>query len=218
MTDVINKDKAKKLYKLFRSLSGKGLTIILLAHTNKYKDEDGSPIFEGTGDLRADVDELIYLIPHKNPDGSMTVSTLPDKIRGNFRPISFKISADRDVKLLEEFIDTKSQVQQQKKLEKDREVIEAINSAIDQGHINQKQISDHVKNSSAYGVRTIRRVLSDYSTEIAHEQGGEMNDNGRFFWGIVRGDRNEIRYKQLTLKPPAEDKQIAISTARFSGR
>ncbi len=71
MTDVIQKKQAKELYTLLRSMTAKGATIILLAHTNKYKNTDGTPIFEGTGDLRSDVDELIYLIPEKHADGSM---------------------------------------------------------------------------------------------------------------------------------------------------
>ena len=45
---------------------------------------NGKPIYEGTGDLRSDVDELIYFIPEKHEDGSMTVSTDPDKTRGKF--------------------------------------------------------------------------------------------------------------------------------------
>ena len=97
MTDVINKTRAKELYKTLRGLSAKGMTIALLCHTNKYTDSDGKPIFEGTGDLRTDVDELIYLIPKKNDDGSMTVSTNPDKVRGAFEPITFEISPDRKV-------------------------------------------------------------------------------------------------------------------------
>jgi archaellum biogenesis ATPase FlaH len=81
MTDVINKNAAKATYRVLRSLSAKGMTVICLAHTNKYRDQDGMPIYEGTGDLRADTDELVYLIPQKHEDGSMTVSTRPDKVR-----------------------------------------------------------------------------------------------------------------------------------------
>jgi len=70
MVDVITKSRAKELYKLLRSLSAKGMTLILLAHTNKYNDANGRPIYEGTGDLRSDVDELIYFVPKKNDDGT----------------------------------------------------------------------------------------------------------------------------------------------------
>ncbi len=55
---------------------------MLLAHANKHRDAEGDLIYEGTGDLRADVDELIYL--EKQYDevaGISTISTYPDKVR-----------------------------------------------------------------------------------------------------------------------------------------
>ena len=61
MTDVIVKQRAKELYKLLRSMTAKGATIVTLGHTNKFNDANGEPIYEGTGDLRSDFDELIYL-------------------------------------------------------------------------------------------------------------------------------------------------------------
>ena len=83
-----------------------GMTIVLLAHTNKYNDADGKPIFEGTGDLRTDVDKMIYFIPQFHSDKSMTVSTVPDKVRGSFQPITFSISANREVIPEDDYVDT----------------------------------------------------------------------------------------------------------------
>ena len=45
----------------------------------------------------SDVDEMIYLESQRNADGSMTVSTYPDKVRNTFEAITFTISADREV-------------------------------------------------------------------------------------------------------------------------
>lgn len=45
MTNIIQKDKAKSLYRTLRGLSAKGMTILLLAHTNKYNDAEGRPIY-----------------------------------------------------------------------------------------------------------------------------------------------------------------------------
>ena len=104
-TDMMNKTRAKEFYSLVRTLTAKGMTVICLAHTNKYDDADGKPMFEGTGDTRNDCDELIYLIPVKNPDGTITVSTLADKTRAPIKDISFRISVDREVQILDEHID-----------------------------------------------------------------------------------------------------------------
>jgi len=158
MTEVINKSKAKELYQLLRSLSAKGMTIILLAHTNKYKDNDGNPVFEGTGDLRSDVDELIYLIPEKRADGSMVISTKPDKVRGAFTPISFEVTASRQVRSLDSYVDTALSRKEKEQTEKDATVIEAITEAIQDGKFKQKDVIAHCKDNGI-GWRSCEAVL-----------------------------------------------------------
>jgi predicted CoA-binding protein len=125
-SDMMSKNKGKEFYTVLRTLSAKGMTIICLAHTNKYDDKDGKPVFEGVGDLRSDFDELIYLIPVKNPDGSMTVSTSIDKCRAALKEQSFSISKDREVIVLADHIDTLSIAELQRHLHEDSEVIEFI--------------------------------------------------------------------------------------------
>ena len=124
--DMMNKAKSKQFNSLLRTLTAKGITVICLAHTNKHDDKDGKPIFEGTGDLRNDFDELIYLIPIRNPDGTTTVSTLKDKTRADIRDESFVITADREVKLLEHHIDTLAISEWQKNLADDEPVIKFV--------------------------------------------------------------------------------------------
>lgn len=141
MTDVIEKKQAKNLYSMLRKLTGKGATIILLSHTNKYNDKDGMPIYEGTGDLRSDVDELIYLIPIKHSDGSMTVSTLPDKVRGTFQKITFNISANREVSVAQAYVDTLQKALQNRLEEMNADKTSTIIQAIKAGHSSVKKIT-----------------------------------------------------------------------------
>ncbi len=162
MVDVISKSRSKELYRLFRGLSGKGMTIILLAHTNKYKDTDGKPIYEGTGDLRSDVDELIYLIPQKHEDGTMTVSTQPDKVRGAFKPITFHISPQREVTLQDEFVDVIAVRQAEMQQDHDQPVIEAITESIRSGKFKQVEIRTYCKEHHGLGWRSVEAVLSRY--------------------------------------------------------
>ncbi len=162
MTDVINKSKAKQLLKTLRGLSAKGMTIILLAHTNKYNDSDGQPIYEGTGDLRADVDELIYLVPNKNKDGSMTVSTKPDKVRGSFQPITFNISPNREVTLSDDYVDVLTLNKTKRQREKDKVNIEAIIEAIKCGKHQQTELIKYCKDSYHIGRRSVENVLNRY--------------------------------------------------------
>jgi len=164
MTDVINKTLSKQLYKTLRGLSAKGMTIILLAHTNKYEDSEGKPIYEGTGDLRSDVDEMIYLIPNKNEDGSMTVSTNPDKVRGTFTPMTFQISPDRKVSLSDEFIDVIKINHAQIQRDKDDTIIQAITEAIKAERFKQIEITAYCKELNiGVGQNKIRTVLERYS-------------------------------------------------------
>lgn len=163
MTDVINKGKAKALYKTLRGLSAKGMTIVLLAHTNKYNDADGKPIYEGTGDLRADVDELIYLIPQKHDDGSMTISTDPDKVRGAFKPLTFNVTSDRKVSQSKEFVNVLELNKMSRQRENDESAIQAILEAIQSGKLKQTEIIEHCKGLSI-GWRTAQKVLDRYSS------------------------------------------------------
>ncbi len=189
MTDVIVKKQAKELYQLFRSLSAKGMTIICLAHTNKYKDEGGKPIFEGTGDLRTDFDELIYLIPEKNPDGTMTISTEPDKQRGKFEPITFKVDANRTVTRLDEYIDVLSEKQKNNILEKDNPTVERIIEAIKAKNCKQSDIVEYCMNRQI-SQRTVLAVLK------RHDQN---NDCGLLpQWREVKGFQHNARFYELT--------------------
>lgn len=125
-SDLMNKGRAKEFNSILRSLTAKGVTVIALAHTNKYEGEDGKPIFEGTGDLRNDFDELIYLIPCKNDDGSMTVTTEADKVRAKIENYTFSISPDGEVKVLDKVIDTLAIAREQRILHENKELIDFI--------------------------------------------------------------------------------------------
>lgn len=198
MVNVISKSAAKSLFELLRSLSAKGMTIILLAHTNKYKDDEGNPIYEGTGDMRADVDELIYLIPQRHDDKSMIVTTKPDKVRGAFEPITFNIDPSRNVTLLDQSIDTTQANQVAEELKKDQAIIDSINHAISDGSINQKDIVDHCSEHAAIGERIIKKVLIRYS--INGDEPATSDANMQIIthvWSKTKGNRNSFIFSIL---------------------
>ena len=185
MTDVINKRESKAVYGTLRALTAKGGTVVLLSHTNKHKGLDGEYIFEGTGDLRADVDEMIYLEPVKNPDGSLLVSTRPDKVRGKFESITFSISADRSVSQEGHYVDTQRIQQEAERLEKDEELIVTIKRLLRDEPKNQSQIVEHCQKTTSYGKPTIRAVLKRYS-----EKGFAQTPK----WVTRQGEQNAIVY------------------------
>lgn len=189
--DVLNKAHARELFAALRKLTGRGMTIILLAHTNKHKDAEGNPIFEGTGDMRADVDEMIYFLPVKNPDGSMTVTTKPDKVRGSFEPITFEIDRDRNVRLSEVFVDAQKECLIRNQMEVDTAAIEAIKVAIAEGAHLQKDIVTSCGDVHI-GERTVKSALRRYCA------GESENQNLPPLWSKERGDKNSYLYSLLS--------------------
>ena len=166
--DLMQKSKAKEFNNILRALTTKGVTVICLAHTNKYKDADGRPIFEGTGDLRNDCDELIYLMPAKNDDGTKTVTTAYDKVRAEIEDISFKILHDRSVVVLPSVVDTVALAKEQKLLIEDAELIEFISSQIQNSSKSKPELARLSKEAGIESNRrTVFSVIDRYCQGIA---------------------------------------------------
>jgi hypothetical protein len=169
MADMMSKVSVKGFLALCRKLTGLGATIVLLCHTNKHKDADGKYVFEGVGDLRADVDELIYLIPEKQSDGSTLVSTDPSKVRACIEPITYEISSTRQVTIKEQYIDTAAAIEQKAALKKNQKLIDAVKKAVDAKQCKQAEIVEHVRgqyearDEARPGDKRIIKLLKDYS-------------------------------------------------------
>ncbi len=162
-TNVIQKSEAKKLYKTLRTLTVKGMTVICLAHTNKYNADDGTPIYEGTSDLRSDFDELIYLVADKDSEGTLTVQTKADKVRAPIKDMTFRIDKSRNVQVIQESIDLIEKKKIKIQLEKDSQIIKLISKEIEKNpksltQIHQKSIQDSIK----YTRKKIEKVLHRY--------------------------------------------------------
>lgn len=155
--DVIDKRMAKELYRLFRSLTVKGATICLLGHTNKYGDQDGKEIYEGTADLRNDLDELIYFDGYRNEaNNTLEITTRPDKVRAEFEPKSYIINlVDRSITEPTSVIKIISK--------EDRDILDLIKETIRMGNTTQKDIIKHVRLKSELSDRKIRSTLLFHS-------------------------------------------------------
>ena len=60
---VLNKGDMRDVLHVFREFAAAGGTVILLGHCNKHRSMDGRLIYEGVGDLKADVDNMFGLDP-----------------------------------------------------------------------------------------------------------------------------------------------------------
>jgi hypothetical protein len=154
--DMIDKKQQKELYKLMRGLSTKGATICLLGHVNKHLGADGKTIFEGTGDVRNDLDELIYLDTHLDEaKGIRTVTTRPDKVRARFSPVSYEIHLDtRSVTRLDRVAQILT--------DESREIVAAIIGAIRDGNEKQEALVVNVNEATHASKKRVRGILNLY--------------------------------------------------------
>jgi hypothetical protein len=169
-TEVINKNTAKEFYKILRKLSAQGMTVVLLCHANKYRDKEGELVYEGTGDLRADVDDLIYLEYHKS-EFVQTISTYlggTGKVRGVFEPISFSLDLEtRNVSLLNEYVDVRRNMDtlvERHKIDSDGQLTEAIIDFIKDSPRKQGEILDYCKNLGRFGKKRVLKILEMMTT------------------------------------------------------
>jgi hypothetical protein len=157
--DVIDKRQAAGLLKLLRSVTLLGATICLLGHTNKHAGLDGKLIFEGTGDIRNDPDELIYLDSVKDDEKNvLEVTTRPDKVRADFKPRSFIVHLGEDRRVSEPGQIIKIVAKE------DLGLLKMIKQAINDGHNSQVEIIDVVRDQTrTYSEKRIRDRLHYFS-------------------------------------------------------
>jgi hypothetical protein len=165
MTNVIHKSALRELLALLRKLSARGMTVIVLAHTNKYKNAEGEYQYEGTADLLSDVDELIYFEPLVNPDGSITVSTRKEKSRAAIVPMTWDIAPDLTVSARTDYVDVAAQVRDAEQREEDAPVIEAVTDCLALRAKKQTEIIEHCR-PLKFTEKRVRRVLMTYSGDL----------------------------------------------------
>jgi hypothetical protein len=194
--DLMSKPMAREFFKLMRALTVKGATIILLAHTNKNKGLDGRPIFEGVGDVRNDVDELIYFAA-TSPDihREITVTATPDKVRCVMpQAISFKANVDtREVQALDKPIDVTAIRDRERQEEEDAPVLVLFKEALKQAKagINSTTLVDTVSRQTS--AMSSRQVLACFERHVTSDP-----DNRKALMLATRGLHNA---KVITLNP-----------------
>jgi len=158
--NVINKD-SKEFYKLVRAISVRGGSVVLLGHCNKHKDSDGKLVYEGTGDLKADIDVLTYWYDIDEGDFKR-VSSQHDKQRALLSDQTFMIDKrTREVRLVE-FENIQERLSKQIQEEVDEELVSFIQGRIRQTPMTQKDIVATVSNNGLGGRNSVLNLLSRY--------------------------------------------------------
>lgn len=83
LVKVNQKDTASDFLEVLRAANSKGVTIILLMHTTKYRDAEGNLIHAGTQDFIDDIDETNF-IEYVLRGDTQHIAIYPDKLRNTF--------------------------------------------------------------------------------------------------------------------------------------
>ena len=162
--DLMSKNGARSFFALMRSLTICGATIVLLGHTNKNRCADGKLIFEGVGDVRNDVDELLYIeSTGKDGIGMVTMTIRPDKVRCVVKEATFRLNTHTmEVTALPVVVDVEAMRRRAAHLKEDADLIQAVKHALRNGGMPKFRLIELVAASSGVGQRTVRTVVARY--------------------------------------------------------
>jgi len=188
MTEMINKSSVSKTMGLFRQLTGRGATVIALAHVNKHPT-NGQIIFEGTGDIKNDCDNMIYLEADQK-ELPKVVSTRWDKCRAILINQTFTIDEERNVTRKDEYQNTSIKAKQSQEYKDDKDDILAIREAITKGKCSQSNIVKYTK-EQGISRNTCLKILKRYA----------IGDFQQWIRSESQEKGNAVRYD---LVPPSE--------------
>ena len=162
--DLMSKGGSRAFFQLMRTLTQRGATVVLLGHTNKHKGTDGKLIFEGVGDVRNDVDEMLYIeSTERDPTGIVTLTMRPDKVRCAIREGTFTLDTKTmEVRALDYVVDVAAIQAAQRHQAEDASLIECFTNALAKGGMKHTELIDAVLNTSDAPRRRVQEVFDRY--------------------------------------------------------
>lgn len=166
-SDLMSKRGSREFFKTMRTLTQRGATVVLLGHTNKHKGLDGRLVFEGVGDVRNDVDELIYIeASEKDADGRVTLTMTPDKVRCKAAPLTFQLdTVNMELRQVDRVVDVSAMNEASSRRKADQAVIDLVLKALRPNGKTRTKLVDEVHDGArALGRsrREVERVIDEY--------------------------------------------------------
>jgi hypothetical protein len=165
--DLMSKGGSRTFFQLMRSVTQRGGTVILLGHVNKHKSSEGKPVFEGVGDVRNDVDELIYIdATDKDVAGIVTINMKPDKVRCAVQEVSFTLNTTTmELRPLDEVVDVGAILDAQRRREADGPIIRQIGKELTSGGLSHTELVDLVAKKYDRPRQAVREVVNRYCSD-----------------------------------------------------
>jgi hypothetical protein len=199
-TDIMRKDVSSKFGESVRQFVSHGGSVIMLAHVNKHKDDEGKVVYSGTTDLVDDADcaYTLDVVTDDKASGQRTVKFENFKSRGDVAldaVYSYDYSEGRNYYERLESVravsdDEREAAEKQKqldaRLEINRDAIEAIKDVLREGSRNKTELVKAAHESSGVSRKRIQRALTDHTGKsIADCQ----------YWHVDVQDKNAHVYK-----------------------
>lgn len=176
-TDIMRKDKASDFGESVRQFVSHGGSVIMLAHVNKHKDEEGKVIYSGTTDLVDDADcaYTLDIVTDDKLNGERTVKFENFKSRGDVAldaVYSYDYSEGVDyygrLESVKAVSDEERQAAEEQKrldlmLERNREAVKAIKDALRDGSQKKTDLVKSAHENSGVSRSKIQRALKEHA-------------------------------------------------------
>ncbi len=199
-SNLMDKRQSSEFMKVIRQFVSAGGTFVGLAHTNKHRDSEGKPVYQGTTDTLDDADCVFLMDATNTSENVRTVVFENLKSRGDVAMNAcYTYSTAHGLSWLDRFNSIKKVGEQEqyearqqaaisKKLEKNGELIKKISEAINADITLKSKLVQSVYDDSAESVRNIKKVLEEH-TGISYSKGHR--------WNYKTGDKNSKIYHLL---------------------
>jgi len=197
-TDLMSKDKASKFGESVRRFISHGGTVIMLAHVNKWRDENGKVVYSGTTDLVDDADCAYTIDVLVEEGGLRTVKFENFKSRGDVTRKAFYRYDCEDgtpyyarLESVEEVDqDEQARAEKQKllddRLRKNQKAVDVIVECIRDGITQKTALINEAQERSGASKKYIRDALQAHT-------GFNVSDNQ--FWRVNVQDNNAHVYE-----------------------
>jgi len=199
-TDLMKKDKASKFGECVRQFVSHGGTVIMLAHTNKHRDEENKVIYSGTTDLVDDADcaYTLDVVTEDKANGLRTVQFTNFKSRGDVASEAVYRYDFADGTTYRERLNSVEAVGQAERqeaekrkrldmmLDKNRNAVEIIKGCIREGISNKTELIAQAHDRSGITKAKISAALRDHT-------GSTVSDHQ--FWHVNVKDKNAHVYQ-----------------------
>lgn len=178
-TEVLDKKANKELFNTLRKVTIKGGSVLCLAHANKYLSVEGNLIFEGTGDIMADVDSLYYMYDdgqkHADEERFATLEREKGRALSGTKELSYKFNLKTyTAEKLEKTVDTRKMLQQNLTYYSNKDKVEFVCELINDGITVQKDIIGYLQEAYPLGRDKAHMFLTSL---VGHSWITEKNKN-----------------------------------------